>query len=250
MKNLIWATLASVVLLAGCKENETTDPNPTYRGDAQKLGNGQAYSWVKFAGDKPTSIGMTFTKGALENIPHGAPVSLALSLPKEAVGKTPFDHVLLDFSHTGHEPPGIYDVAHFDVHFYFQPQAERAAIPPYSPATAAKFDNLPPDGIMPKPYFRLPGGVPGMGVHWANPTSPELNGQKFTETLILGSYDGKMTFIEPMVTLSLLQSKPNVSKSIPMPAKFAKAGYYPMKYSIRQEGDEVVISLDDLMMMQ
>lgn len=87
------------------------------------------------------------------------------------------------------------------------------------------------------------------GVHWADPTSPELNGKKFVETLILGSYDGKMTFVEPMITLELLQNKPNLTEQIPVPTKFAKAGYYPMSYNIKQVGDDVVVSLDGLMMI-
>ncbi len=250
MKKLLFICLASALMLAGCNKSDATDPNPTYKGTEQVLGNGKVYTYLKFTGDKPTSIGMTLTKGALENLSHGSATSLILALPAEAVGKTPFDHLYLDFSHTGHEPPGIYDVAHFDVHFVMQPNAERSAIQPYSPTTAAKYDNLPPDGIMPKPYFRLPAGVPLMGVHWANPTSVELNGGKFTETLIMGSYDGKMTFIEPMITLELLQGKPNLSKPVPTPAKFAKAGYYPTTYSIKQVGDDIQISLDGLTMMQ
>jgi hypothetical protein len=152
--------------------------------------------------------------------------------------------------HTRHEPPGTYDVAHFDMHFYMQPLAERKAIPPY-PVAPAKFDNLPADGFIPKPYIRLPAGVPEMGVHWANPTSPELAGtSKFTETLIYGSYDGKVTFLEPMVTYDFLKSKPNLTKAIPTPTKFAKGGYYPMKYSIKQVGDEIEVSLEEMMWMQ
>jgi hypothetical protein len=248
MKIYLITIIFSILLLSACKQ--TADPNPTYNGVSQTLGNGKVFSWMKFKGDVPSSIGLTFTKGALENIPHGSSTSLIIALPTEAIGKTAFDHLFLDFSHSGHEPPGIYDVAHFDVHFMMQANAERSAIPPYSPTTATKFDNLPADGIMPKPYFRLPAGVPLMGVHWANPTSAELNGSKFSETLIMGSYDGKMTFIEPMITMELMQSKPNVSKSIPTPSKFAKATYFPMKYSIQQVGEEQTVSLDELMMMQ
>jgi hypothetical protein len=243
---LLLFLLASGVLWA-CSKDE---PAPTYTGAQQTLGNGKAYSWVKFTTDgKPTSIGFTLTKGALDNLPHGG-VALVLSLPTQAIGKTPFDHIMLDYLHTGHEPPGIYDVAHFDMHFYMQPLAERKTIPPY-PVAPAKFDNLPTDGLIPKPYFRLPEGVPEMGVHWADPTSAELAGKgKFTETLIYGSYDGKVTFMEPMVAFDFLKSSPNVVKNIPMPSKFAKAGYYPMKYSIKQVGDEIQVSLDDMMMMQ
>ena len=251
MKNIIFTCALSLMILAGCKKDEAiTNLNPTYKGVEQTIGDGKVYSWVKFTGDKPNSIGMTFSKGALNNIPHNGGISMIVALPTEAIGKTPFDHIYLDFSHTGHEPIGIYDKAHFDVHFMMQPNAERSVIPPYLPATSAKFDNLPPDGIMPIPYFRLPAGVPLMGVHWANPTSTELNGGKFTETLIMGSYDGKMTFIEPMVSLDLLLTSPAITKNIPIPTKFAKAGYFPMKYSIKQVGDDVTVSLDELMFMQ
>lgn len=247
MKNLIFVCIAAFLLMS-CDKN-TTDPNPTYKGTEQALGNGKAYTWVKFTGDKPTSIGVTFTKGALDNLPHGG-TAMVLSLPTEAVGKTPFDHVMLDYLHTGHEPPGVYDVAHFDVHFYMQPLAERKAILPY-PLAKAKFDNLPPAGFMSPMYIRLPEGVPEMGVHWANPTSQELSGKgKFTETLIQGSFDGKFTFIEPMIAFEYLKTKPTMTKDVPLPSKFAKAGYYPMKYSIKQDGDDTLVSLDELMMMQ
>lgn len=249
MKNLILFFTTLIMMFVSCKSTEVVTPN--YNGAEQVLGNGKAYTWMKFSSDKkPTSIGVTLTKGALENLSHGTFTQLVLALSPEAVGKTAFDHVFLSFSHSGHEPVGIYDVAHFDMHFVIQPLAERNAIPAYSSGTAAKFDNLPVAGSIPPPYFRLPEGVPLMGVHWANPTSPELNGSKFTETFIMGSYDGKMTFYEPMITLELLNSKPNITKSTPVPTKFPKAGYYPMKYSIKQVGDNFEISLDEMMLMQ
>jgi len=250
MKKLFIIYAALLMVSVGCQKNEVTTPQ-TYKGVEQTLGNGKAYSWVTFSeSNLPSSIGMTFTKEAFDNLSHTALTALVLPLPTEAVGKTIFDHVFLTFSHAGHEPAGVYDVPHFDIHFYIQPLAAREAIPPYMPATAAKFDNLPPDGYMPKPYIRLPEGVPTMGTHWANPTSTELNGGKFTETFIMGSYDGKVTFYEPMITLAFLQNAPNVTKSAPIPTKFAKSGYYPMKYSIKQDGSNVVVSLDEMMMMQ
>lgn len=246
MKKLFFIGLASLMMLASCKD--AVDPNPTYKGTEQTLGNGKAYAWVKFTGDKPTSIGLTLTKGALDNLPMGG-IALVLTLPTEAVGKTPFDHVMIDYLHTGHEPPGVYDVGHFDMHFYMQSLAERKAIPPY-PLAPAKFDNLPPAGYMAANYIRLPAGVPEMGVHWADPASQELSGKgKFTETLVLGSFDGKFTFIEPMIAYQYLKTKPTMSKAVSLPSKFAKTGYYPMKYSIKPDGDDIVVSLDELMMM-
>jgi hypothetical protein len=247
MKQSLMGLGLCVFLLVGC--NEEDEVAPTYKGAEQSIGNGKAYTWAKFSTDgKPTSLGFTMTKGALDNLPHGG-IALVLELPAEAKGKTPFDHIMLDYLHTGHEPPGVYDVAHFDMHFYLQPLAERKAIPPY-PLASTKFDKLPATDFMPKGYIRLPAGVPEMGVHWADPSSAELSGKgKFTETLIYGSYDGLVTFMEPMVSYDFLKNNPNLSKTMPLPAKFAKSGYYPMKYSIKKEGDDIVVSLEDLMMM-
>lgn len=91
MKNVLFIGLASALLLVGCNKSDPTDPNPTYKGTAQTLGNGTVYTYVAFTGDKPTAIGMTLTKGALDNLSHSAATSLVLALPAEAVGKTSFD---------------------------------------------------------------------------------------------------------------------------------------------------------------
>jgi hypothetical protein len=247
MNKIVCACLMGLFLFSSC-EKEADEA--TYNGAEQKIGNGKTYSWVKFdADEKPTAIGFTMTKGALDNLPH-AGVALVLSFPKEAVGKIPFDHIMLDYLHTGHEPAMVYDVAHFDMHFYTQPLAERLAIPIYDQAKS-KFDNLPTTDYLPPGYVRLPAGVPQMGTHWADPTSPELAGKgKFTETLIYGTYEGKVTFMEPMVSFDFLKNKPNLSKAMPLPKKYNKQGYYPMRYSIKQVGDDIVVSYEDLMLMQ
>lgn len=252
MKKIFIFYVSTILLLVGCKTDDSTNVGPQiYKSAEQTLGNGKVFTWTKFSVDNvPTSVGFTMTKGALDNLSHTG-LELELNFPAEAAGKIPFDHLLLDFLHTGHEPPGTYDVAHFDMHFYMQTSSERKAIPPYAGAAMAKFDNLPADGFIPKPYIRLPGGVPAMGVHWADPTSKELAGTgKFDQTLIYGSYDGKVTFIEPMVTLEFLKSSPNLTKALPTPTKFAKSGLFPMTYSIKQVGENIEVSLDNLMIMQ
>jgi len=251
MKKIIFTCIVFVAMLSGCKkEKVVADPNATYKGAAQVIGNGKVYSWFKFKDNIPASIGITFSKGALQNITHDSITVLVIALPAEAIGKTGFDHVYFDFSWTGHEPMGVYDVPHFDVHFMMQSNAERSVIPAYSAATATKFDNIPPYGIMPDIYSRLPQGVALMGTHWVDKTTPEFNNGKFTETLIMGSYDGKMTFLEPMVTLELLLTKPNITQNVPLPKKFAHAVYFPTKYGVNQVGDDAVISLDEMVLMQ
>lgn len=42
--------------------------------------------------------------------------------------------------------------------------------------------------------------VPGEGVHVEDVTAKEFYGQPFDTTLIYGFYNGKMAFVEPMVT--------------------------------------------------
>jgi hypothetical protein len=76
------------------------------------------------------------------------------------------------------------------------------------------------------------GGVPMMGAHWVDPTSGEFHGQPFGETFIFGSYEGKVTFYEPMITLEFLKNNSNFERSIPQPAKVQKSGYYPTKMRV------------------
>ncbi len=102
------------------------------------------------------------------------------------------------------------------------------AIPPYE-ADSSKFNNWPAPDYLPEHYFNPGGGVPQMGTHWVDLTSPEFNGQPFTQTFIYGSYDGKITFHEPMITLEFLKNSSDFERDIPQPVKVQKSGYYPTK---------------------
>ncbi|MGI8637700.1 MAG: hypothetical protein ACR2KZ_20055, partial [Segetibacter sp.] len=67
-------------------------------------------------------------------------------------------------------------------------------------ADMTKLNADPTASYLPQNYF--PGApVPQMGKHFVDIASPELNGQPFTQTFIYGSYDSKVTFYEPMITL-------------------------------------------------
>ena len=85
---------------------------------------------------------------------------------------------------------------------------------------------------MPANYTAPPGpvaAVAAMGKHWLPPPPTFL---PFTHVMILGSYDGRFNFIEPMVTLNYLLSGQSVSRDYSQPEKFEKAGNYPTKYNI------------------
>ena len=203
------------------------------------MGNGTARTW--FLGDNrgnPASIGITMSKGALDNLPTTLPeTAYMLALPDEATSKTPYKHVMIDWNPQGHEPSKIYTLPHFDFHFYTQPMTETMAIPAYTATTAAKFDNVPVSVYMHSDFAKGPGGVPMMGVHWSDMTSPEFKGSTFTETFVFGSYDGKVTFWEQMVTMDYLKTNPTLDKVIKLPAQYQTPGYYPTRYSIRTNAD-------------
>lgn len=89
-----------------------------------------------------------------------------------------------------------------------------------------------------------------MGKHWVDSTSPELNGQPFTQTFIYGTYNGKVTFYEPMITLDFLKDNDSFVRSIPQPEKFRKTGYYPTELRIRKHDGVTDVILEHFVLRQ
>lgn len=234
---LFLVAVATSLLLVACVKDHDLSPKRFF-GPVVPIGNGTAQSWMDLdAAGTPQSIGFTLTKNSLDNLPTMAHMSdFMLKLPPEAADKTPFQFAMINWNPMGHEPAGIYDVPHFDFHFYMAPMNEVMGIPPYGKAPT-KFDNLPTKDYLPVGFGRNPGGVPGMGVHWSDLSSPEFKGAPFTETFVYGSYDGHVTFWEQMVTLSYMKSNPMLDREIKLPLNYEKPGYYPTRYSIHTEAD-------------
>lgn len=229
----------AILALSACQENEMTDiqmdqelkkavKTRTFYGPTVEIGDGTARAYVvEDESGNPVEVGVNLSEKALQNLPHH---DAAYVLPFHAnKGKRFYDHVLLDWGPEGHEPPGVYDLPHFDVHFYITSVAEREAI-------GFQEDDLDPDlDYIPPTYIRLPGVVPQMGSHWVSVLSPELHPtdpEVFTHTFIIGSFEGMFTFWEPMITREFLLSKPDVTKEIPQPEKWQKDGFYPTQYKI------------------
>ena len=174
--------------------------------DRIPLGKGTVYSFVEYSQRKvPTAIGMAISGSALKTLPEE--MQMFELIPKGKHKIPPYDHLGFDWNPMGHEPPGIYDVPHFDYHFYMISRPVRHAI------TCAGADALACTQAIPAPliapdYVPTPAGVPMMGWHWLDSKSPELNGQPFTRTFIYGYYKGLTAFLEPMITLAYLKTKP------------------------------------------
>ncbi len=241
MKNLLLGLAALAALTTSCQKDKDEAKNGMYKGPQVKMYSGKAWTWVETKKDgTPERIAVSIDDAALNSVPmqsahpgtggHMHETSFVLKFHPRAE-ETIFKHVLLDWNAAGHEPPGVYDLPHFDLHYYMTSNEDRMKIPPYE-TDIQRFDNLPAPAYFPPSYIPFPGGVPAMGKHWGDPTSGEFRGQKFTETFIYGSYNGKVTYYEPMITLDFVKSHPAFDRPIPQPAKFQKTGHYPTRFKM------------------
>lgn len=220
------------------------------------LGNGTVFSWAHVDKDeKPIAVGVTFTETALSGLRQDVPDKYPripgweyrLALPSIITKKTPLTHVSFDWNPKGHIPPGIYDVPHFDVHFYLMPYEDRLKI-------TAEGDDLdrcrkrPDAKYLPSGYIFAPDSEePKMGSHWVDTQTPELSGAPFTHTFIYGTYDAKVIFFEPMVAIGYLKTNPKMTSHIKMPAAVQASGFYPTKYSVKynESRREYTIALEE-----
>ena len=210
---------------------------------------------------KPTELGFAFDAASLQGLPEpphdaaGPPLpSQPLYFPDEARGVA-VDHATFDFVPGGHPPPGVFDLPHFDVHFFYLTQEEVEEINPKNADFAAMGMKLHDEKYVPEGFGAIPNTppeaavVPGMGQHLVDMTVRLVPGEyKFTEVILNGSWDGKYAFVEPMVTLDYLLSKPTVTNDLKLPQEYQKTGLYPTKYSITYDAasDTYMISLSGL----
>jgi len=233
-------------------------------GTPIKLGDGRARTYAVIddnAGGRTLELGVALDERALDGLRAPDPARPThdmdmydLALPERAAGA--FQFVELDWNPKGHGFP--HDVAHFDFHFWAASRAERDAIMPDDPAFAEKAAHSPPAADVP-PYYVSPATAlglppvavaePMMGIHWVDVRSPELQRfpggdstryQPFTRTFIYGAWDGRFTFMEPMITRAYLLAKRDVAAAatrdevIPIPTSpaFPAGAFRPDAYRI------------------
>lgn len=258
MKNLlVLSTLAITVLAATSQACDTCKKDYVF-GKPVTMGNGMAFAWARMdkKTKKPISIGVTLTENAISGLPTEVDkttpmMEMALQLPEEVKG-LPYDHIEIGWVPKGHEPAKIYDVPHFDIHFYTVSKAQRAKMTMQGKDLKIA-RKAPAGGFMAAGYINPPGtDVPNMGTHWIDPKSPEFNGSPFTTTFLYGSYNGQMTFVEPMITKAFLESKPQFEQTISSPSKTTRTGYYPTTYKISwsEARREYTISLEGLKLLK
>jgi hypothetical protein len=194
-------------------------------GESKPMGAGIATSWVRTdARGNATSFGVSFADDALTKL-GTAPVEIALRLP--AAGNLNVRTAVIDWNPHGHPPAHVYDVPHFDFHFYTIDEATRMTIGPAGPAAAA----TPAPDIVPAGFVTDGATVPMMGKHFISADQPEFHAGIFTATPIYGYWDGHLAFVESMITLDYLQHRPALSSALAQPASFEQRGLYPTQWS-------------------
>jgi hypothetical protein len=232
-------------------------------GTPQKIGNGTVRTYVvldqKNSG-APLEVGVALSEGAMDGLPAPVPGTMNMHmflLDMPAQNPTPYKFVQFDWNPMGHEPAGVYDLPHFDFHFYTVSKDVRASILPSDPQYAQKAASFPAaeyrapfyiDAATPAGITPAQASVPQMGLHWLDVRSPELQGmagnpagfKPFTKTFIYGSWDGQFIFDEPMITRAYIMEKRTATDAavrdeiVPVPTaqRYSPAGYYPSAYRI------------------
>jgi hypothetical protein len=276
-----FCTLVLAVLPSACERAPTTglqagsaagaragyDGPGTHRqyGVPVPLGEGKVRAYVVLdskAGGAPLEIGVAVDARTLEGPLPDEMLRMPLQLPAQA--PEPYRFVLFDWNPHGHAPPGVYEVPHFDFHFYFAPLAEVRAISRSDPRFAAEANHVPgpefvpPHYTVPYPPGTAPAAVaePGMGVHWEDVRAPQLQRlfghpeayAPFTKAFIYGSWDGRFTFVEPMITREYLLRRTDEIVPVERPARYAQPGWYPGSYRITYDPQarEYRVALVDL----
>lgn len=277
--------VALTLVLSGCAAQTATPPTERMLGTPAHVGGDVVYSFADLdATGAPTSVGVIFPARTLATLPtmHSdghhcydqnddgttdlatecfASHEWVLPLPSDVARRAdmPFKWVLLNWNPAGHVPPGVYDLPHFDVHFYIQPIEDVFAIAP-GPCGPdfVRCDQFelgkkpPPPNYMHPDFQNADAVVPAMGNHLIDLTSPEFQGETFTRTWIYGTYDGHVTFYEEMLTKDFMLSRPNTCFPIKTPAAVGLSGYYPTQSCTRYdaEADAYSVSMEGFVLRE
>lgn len=264
-----WLAVAACTTLAflpGCSgtsgaSNNSAPPTKsgTFFGPSEELGNGtvKAYTTLNDSG-QPTEVGVQLTATALDGLPE-KDTTLMLALPDQAA-TTAFDHVMINWNAQGHDPVPLFGKPHFDFHFDMVDMATIEGVNPADQNYAAKAEHAPEAKYVPQDYVLPPGppaaeqAVPGMGVHLVDSSDTSLvpGTYNFQQIVINGTWDGRYTFIEPMIARDWLLTNPTFEQTLKQPQAYQKSGYFPTTYAVHrdEQTSDYAISLAGLTMRE
>lgn len=235
LRGLTLVAIAGLIFAGGAAAHDGPH-DVVHKGEPFAIAQGAAYTWiVTDPQNRPTAIGVSISAETISSVSGTHSINVSMPLPeKEGISGLAFDHVYLNWNEHGHPPADLFGAPHFDVHFFMTDAAAREAISPADPGFMQKGAHYPsaefvPAGYAPPP---APDPVPQMGFHLTDMASDIFAGKPFTEVFIYGGWDGKITFLEPMITLAMLESRETVVREIKQPARYLNPGYYPTQYRI------------------
>jgi hypothetical protein len=231
--------LLVLAALGGCAPREV--PIVETQGECGAMYSARICTWARMRGDSVIDIGAMVPVASIESAPHDAEMAwppapvTALALPPAAQASTGLTHMTVFWESMGH-PPGPYLTPHFDFHFYTIGQDQRLAMDCADlskPAELAAGYTLP-DVALPPPMAAMIGTsmltglcVPQMGMHSLLSSEMESTGL-FRGTMVIGYYQGKPIFIEPMITKEMLLEQK--AFELPIPAIPGLAGNRPRAF--------------------
>lgn len=276
--------VVGATMLSGCGASATPKPDnhDLHKGGSSDVGDGEvrAYATTNPSG-KLSSLGVHVDGDAMDEFGE-AEEAAHLHFPTEttdgdALDTHQFTYMGFHYNPAGHPPPGIYDVPHFDFHFYMIEEDVVADI------------SGGPLGESPLPFLGLAGyDVPDdqfpsgyvfeehrfiveeMGEHLLDGTAPEFQGEDFTHTYVYGVHDpsidmghpggsetielagdevelpvyegdgeGMPHFVEPMITTDFIRNDldEELAVDVVTPEAFPTADDYPTEYVMKPDGD-------------
>lgn len=252
-------------------------------GESAPLGDGRLTAYSQSERGVPRAIGLVFPSRTLQGLPFDPPTAGLWCFDKSGDGTvdemtectggyenalhlnarfrdrvdTPFTYLLVNWNPHGHIPPGVYDLPHFDIHFYLNDNAERLAIRVGPCPQLTNCDDYALGKILPAERYRTADHAdvdavePAMGNHLIDVTGPEFAGEPFTHSFIYGTWNGHITFYEPMVTHAWFSdlvtgARADQCFAIKLPQAWERAGWYPTEYCLRyrENRDELTASLE------
>lgn len=179
-----------------------------------------------------TAVELLIPMRAAEKAKNSPTQALDMALPLALQKDSAVQYITIDWNQHGHNPENVYQVPHFDFHFYFVAKDFVAQIDCQD--LQAVPQNLIPSGYVLAPVESPDYCVPQMGIH-ALPQADLNPYKRFTETPIFGYYAGRLIFFEPMVTLDYILGKGQTTRTVSYPQAFldeVTSSYLPNTYSL------------------
>jgi len=264
--------LGAALALAACSPQPAAGP-VLHQGDTADFGTGEVSTYVEMDGaGELASVGVRLSASTFDALPvepDGTAPCFDVNGDGQEDGKTecfmmlrrdlelpetvasdvePFGYVQFNYNPHGHPPPAppVYAEPHFDFHFYLVGLEDVRKIRTgtcgfFIDCDAFERARVPvPDAYMPPAYIEVGAAAGEEGNHLLLSTAPELGDPpaQFTQTFIFGSYDGHITFYEPMIAASFFTPGVDACYDVAQPAAWEVAGPYPTEYCVRYLPDE------------